>query len=240
MSYYEDVYLKRVNQYGDNFQSRLQAKRERNFEYQLSQSLYLVNFIYEGKEQVGELVRKSQNETRSIHYLLTRLNLNMPHGTVLLIPDKDGKEVPWMIYYLEVIETSAYNRYFVIKLTHYITWKDRDGIEQSSWAYMYGQEDNMLMDEIRSRSRMDTIYSENLKESFFIMPLNENIRKDDYIEVGVGKLKEGYRVTGYDIQSNPGVEFVTVDPIYIYDKSDPPVQTEEDNADEFFWFNGGE
>jgi len=44
----------------------------------------------------------------------------------------------------------------------------------------------MLKDEIRSRSRMDTIYSENLKLSFFIMPLNPYVRKDDYLIIGEG------------------------------------------------------
>jgi hypothetical protein len=64
---------------------------------------------------------------------------------------------------------------------------------------MYGQQDNMLKDELRSRSRMDTLYTENLKLSFFIMPANEFIRRDDYLEIGEGALKEAYRVTGYDI-----------------------------------------
>jgi hypothetical protein len=31
-----------------------------------------------------------------------------------------------------------------------------------------------------------------------VMPTNENIQKDDYFELGEGKLKEAYRVTGYD------------------------------------------
>jgi hypothetical protein len=87
---------------------------------------------------------------------------------------------------------------------------------------MYGQQDNMLKDELRSRSRMDTLYTENLKTSFFIMPLNEKIRKDDYLEVGEGALREAYRVTGYDIQSTPGVEYVTVDPVYIRDLGPMP------------------
>jgi hypothetical protein len=64
---------------------------------------------------------------------------------------------------------------------------------------MYGQEDNTLKDELRSRSRMDTVYNENLKSSFFIMPTTEFLRKDDYLEIGEGALKEAFRVTGYDI-----------------------------------------
>ena len=237
MKYFEDIYLKRLNRYGYDFQTRLQGQREENFERQLEKSIYYVQFMYDDELQEGELVRKSQNETKTIQYLLTRLNLNMPHGTILMIPDKDMVEQPWLVYYLESIKTSGYNRYFVIKMTHFITWQDRSGAKRQSWAYMYGQEDNMLKDEIRSRSRMDTIYDENLKTSFFILPANPYLRKDDYIEVDSGVITEPYRVTGYDIQSNPGVEFVTVDPIYIYDRSKAPVQTEEDNDDDFYWLN---
>jgi hypothetical protein len=42
----------------------------------------------------------------------------------------------------------------------------------------------MLKDELKSRSRMDTLYTENLKSSFFIMPVNPNIKKDDYLIIG--------------------------------------------------------
>jgi hypothetical protein len=68
-----------------------------------------------------------------------------------------------------------------------------------------------------------------------VMPLNENIQKDDYFEIGEGKLKEAYRVTGYDRQSTPGVEFVSIDPIYKYDHTPAPEQTEQDNPDDFYW-----
>jgi len=61
----------------------------------------------------------------------------------------------------------------------------------------------MLKDEIRSRSRMDPIYAENLKMSFFVMPANEFVRKDDYFIIDKEKnhkvLDEFYRVTGYDM-----------------------------------------
>jgi hypothetical protein len=97
----------------------------------------------------------------------------------------------------------------------------------------------MLKDEIRSRSRTDVIYAENLKTSFFVMPTTEFIRKDDYLEIGEGALKEAYRVTGYDIISTPGVEYVTVAPVYLRDNSEPPKQTVGDDPAEFFWLNGG-
>ena len=239
MNYFEDVYLKRLNRYGYDYQSRIQAQREKVFEGLLLKSIYRVDFVYEDEMHPGLLERYKQDETETMQYLLTRVSLNMPNGTLLMIPDKDMKEQPWLVYWLESIKSSGYNRYIVLKMTHFITWRDRSNIERSTWCYLYGQEDNMLKDEIRSRSRSDTIYAENLKSSFFVCPTNEFIRKDDYMEIGIDALKEGYRVTGYDIISTPGVEYVTVDPVYLRDNSEPPVQKEEDDPAEFFWLNGG-
>lgn len=240
MGYFEDIYKKRVNRYGLDYQSRIQREREELFDLYLLKTIYRVDFLFEDEEIAGSLEKYKQDETQTLQYLLTKTNVNIPNGTILMIPDKDKIKKPWLIYYLEDIKASGYNRYIVLKMTHYLTWTARDGSQQESWAYMYGQEDNMLKDEIRSRSRMDTIYAENLKMSFFVMPTTPKIKKDDYLEIGTGELKEQYRVTGYDIQSTPGVEYVTVDPTYEYDLTPAPQQQPGDSEDEFFWLNGGE
>ena len=240
MGYYEDVYLKRLNRYGVDFQSRMQGQREENFRRQLMKSVYYVEFEYEGKIREGELTPMRQNETKTLQYLLTDVHLNIPSGTILFIPDKDFELRPWLIYYLEDLKASGYNRYIVLKMTHLLSWIDRSGVQRETWAYFYGQEDNMLKDELKSRSRSRVLYTENLKLSFFITPVNEFIKKDDYLEVGEGGLKEAYVVTGYDTQSTPGVEFVSVDPQYIRDLTPPPEQTEEDDEADFYWINRGE
>ena len=238
MSYFEEVYLKRLNRYGLDHQSRVQTQREKEFDDYCLKSVYRTNFVYNGEEHFGVFERYKQDETESLHYLLTRRNLDMPNGTILMIKNKNGEEKPWLIYWMEEILASGYNKYVMLRLTHYITWTARDGEECSSWAYMYGQEDNMLKDELKSRSRSRVLYNENLKLSFFIIPTNTKLRKDDYFTVGEGELQEGYRVTGYDVQSTPGVEYVTVDPVYLYDNSEIPVQTEEDDPSDFFWLGG--
>ena len=240
MNYYEDIYLKRLNRYGLDYQSRVQAQREREFEGKLLKSVYRVDFDFKGESHPGTLERYKQDETELMQYLLTRVSLNLPNGTILMIPDKDLVPQPWLVYWLESIKASGYNRYIVLRMTHYITWYDREKNKRESWCYMYGQEDNMLKDELRSRSRMDTLYTENLKMSFFVMPTNEFLRKDDYLEIGEGNLREAYRVTGYDIQSTPGVEYVTVDPVYLRDNTPAPEQKPGDNPDDFYWLNGGE
>lgn len=239
MGYYDEIYLKRLNRYGLDYQSRVRNQREKLFENYLSKTIYRVDFKFNDEDIVGSLERYKQDDTQTLQYLLTKLDVIIPSGTIIEITNDNGLTNRWMIYWLEEIKASGYNRYVVLKMTHFLKWRDRSGNLQQTWAYMYGQEDNMLKDEIRSRSRMDVLYTENLKMSFFVIPTNEFMKKDDYLEIGEGALKEAYRVTGYDIQSTPGVEYVTVDPVYERDKSPIPEQQPGDNPDDFFWFNGG-
>ena len=53
--YYEDVYLKRLNRYGYDYQTRVQAQREREFEGKLLKSVYRVDFDYNGEKHPGTL-----------------------------------------------------------------------------------------------------------------------------------------------------------------------------------------
>ena len=239
MEYY-DIYKKRLNRYGLDYQSRIQNKRENEFQLYLAKSVYKVEFIYNSTTIVGSFEKYKQDETETLHYLLTDIDVNIPNGTILQIPNKNGILKPWMVYYLEHIKASGYNRYIMLRMTHYLTWVARDKSTQTSWAYMYGQENNMLKDELKSRSRMDTLYTENLKSSFFVMPKNQYVKKDDYFIVGEQPFQEYYRVTGYDIQSSEGVEYVTIDPVYEYDLTPAPQQSPADNPEDYFWLNGGQ
>lgn len=240
---YLDIYNLRLNRYGNDYQSRVQGEREHLFELYLLKSLYRVEFFYDHETHVGSFEKYRQDETKTLHYLLTKIDLNIPSGTVLELPDDEDKGQEktsfWMVYYAENIHTSGYNRYIMLRMTHYLNWKARDGSIQYSWAYMYGQENNMLKDELKSRSRMDTIYNENLKSSFFIMPRNQYIKKDIYLIIGKKPFQEYFRVTGYDIQSTDGIEYVTIDPVYEYDLTPAPTQQEGDNDEDFFWLRLG-
>lgn len=247
MGYYEDAYLARLNRYGNNYQERVLSQRRESFRRRLQKSVYRIDLPLSdsnGNPIPATFERYKQNHTKIFRYLLTEYDVTIPGGTIMMLPDpigllRDGEITypeysgsaplvedvednrrPWMVFYLEDTGAKGYNRYVMLKMTHFLEWKDRSGADRSSYAYMYGQEDNMLKDEIRSRSRMDTIYGENLKMSFFVMPANEYIRKDDYFIIDKDKnnkcLTEYYIVTGYDIQSQDGVEYVTIDPVYEY------------------------
>ena len=105
MGYY-DIYNLRLNRYGNDYLSRMQNKREKEFDQYLNKTVFKVGFSYNGEDQIGSFERYKQNDTQSLHYLLTNVHLNIPNGTILQIPDKDKVEKPWMVYWLENIEAS--------------------------------------------------------------------------------------------------------------------------------------
>jgi len=72
--------------------------------------------------QPALLERYKQSDTEILQYLLTRVDLNIPGGTILEITDLGGRTTNWMIYWLEYIEASGYNRYVVMKMTYDIRW----------------------------------------------------------------------------------------------------------------------
>ena len=238
IDYFNDIYLKRLNRYGYDYQSRMQKRREEDFELYKKKSVYLVTFSFEGEQLEGTFEPYTQDNTKTLHYLYTSRCVKIPPGQIFFF-DENGTEYPWMVFWEEHNPAKGYNKYVMLRMTTEIKWKNREGKSCKAFAYLYGQEDNMLKDELRSRSRMNALYTENLKMSFFITPLNKDINKDDYFTVGEGELKEGYRVTGYDRHSAEGIEYVTVDPIYLYDENEIPHQTKKDNPDDFFWLKGG-
>ena len=86
MEYFE-IYKKRANRFGTDYQSRIQGAREETFEYLLLKSIYKVDFDFEDATHPGVLERYKQDETETMQYLLTRIDLKIPIGTVLMIPN---------------------------------------------------------------------------------------------------------------------------------------------------------
>jgi hypothetical protein len=75
----------------------------------------------------ASLERNKQDYSETQAYLLTRVDVNIPNGTILQIESRDGSKTPWMVWWLERIEASGYNKYVVLKMTHKLKWKTADG-----------------------------------------------------------------------------------------------------------------
>lgn len=236
-TYYEQIYQRRLNRYGLDYQSRIQSQRERDFDSYLYKTIYRVDFEFNGDYVPGSLERYKQDYSETQGYLLTKVDVQIPNGTVLMIESKNGNTTPWMVWWLEQIEASGYNKYVVLKMTHLLKWKiDDDIIEQ--WAYFSGPGNSAISDAVRS-STGRPIYSENNNLHTFITTQNETICRDLYFEVTQGNITQGYVVTEFDINSTPGVNYVSVDPVPVRDIPEAPVPTATDKKEDFFWLQGG-
>lgn len=239
MDNYSDLFRRRINRYGYNQQTRIQGRREREFESLLKRSIYRVNFFLNNKRIPAILKPMKQDKAETLHYLLVRTGNELELGTILQIPGRKNKKKPWMIFYMDDRKASGYNRYVVLRMTHNLGWWDQDHKRHNSWAQMFGQQNNLMVDMLKSRSRFAALYSESVKGPHLIMPINQNLQKDSYLTISQYGITRAYRVTGTDIQSTGGVMYVTLLPVMIRDESIAPEPQAGDQEKDFFWLEQG-
>ncbi len=229
MSYF-DIYKKRMNRYGDNATDRLEKGRQQNFEKFLHQSPHYTKFQYKDKEVECVFEPSSQDETKTVMHVLCRVGEKFNPGDIVTICGKR-----YMFWYWDERQDSGYNRWNVIKLSQCIEWLNEDGSTWSNEAYIFSQQTNMLKNELKSRSRSATLYLENLKLDFMIMPSDKNLEIGSYLVIKIDDMSRAERVTGIDFLSTPGVMYVSMDPTIERDLTKTPEKTDEDEDNDFFW-----
>ena len=229
MSYF-DIYKKRMNRYGDNATDRLEKGRQQNFEKFLYQSPHYTKFQYKEKEVECVFEPSSQDETKTVMHVLCRVGEKFNPGDIVTICGKR-----YMFWYWDERQDSGYNRWNVIKLSQCIEWLNEDGSTWSNEAYIFSQQTNMLKNELKSRSRSATLYLENLKLDFMIMPSDKNLEIGSYLVIKIDDMSRAERVTGIDFLSTPGVMYVSMDPTIERDLTKTPEKTDEDEDNDFFW-----
>lgn len=234
---YFDIYKRRMNRYGLDYQSRVQAQRDRNFEDYLLKSIYRVDFWLENEYTPATLERYKQDYSETQCYLLTKRDVKIPNGTVLMIESRDGSKKPWMVWWVEEIEASGYNRYVVLKMTHLLSWRNANGEVTEQWAYFSGPGTSAISDTIKS-STGEALYKQNDNLHTFITSYNQEIKRDLYFEVSYKETKNAYVVVETEVNSTPGVEYVSVDPSFVRDFTKAELGDATDS--ESFWFNGGQ
>lgn len=235
---YLDIYRRRLNRYGLDYQSRIQGQRERDFDNYLLKSIYRVDFWYDNIYTPATLERYKQDYTETSCYLLTRRDVEIPNGTVLTIESQDGKQQQWMVWWLEHTEAGGYNRYVVLRMTHLLAWRDQNGEAHEQWAYFSGPGTSAISDTLKSASG-EAIYKENNNLHLFITSYNKSLQRDLYFENMQSETLQGYTVSEVDFTSTPGVAYVSVDPTYIRDDTSTIIKEGTGNSMEWIWLNGG-
>ena len=232
---YSEVYKARLNRNGVSHADRLNKGREANFEKFLHQSPHYVKFDHNGKEVEAVFEPSSQSEDKTVMHVLCRVGEKFEVGDICTIADDR-----YIFWYWDERKDSGYNRWTVVRASRSIHWINEDGKEYDSEAYIYGQMDNMLKNELKSRSRSATLYLENLKLDFMIMPVHAEMKINSYLSIEVKGIKKNYRVTGFDHVSTPGIMYVSMDPTLERDLTPVPEKKEGDDDNDYFWLGGVE
>lgn len=231
MSYF-DIYKKRLNRYGLDYQSRVQGQRERDFDNYLLKSVYRVDFQYNDIYVPAILENYKQNYSEDQRYLLTKRDILIPNGTIIMIDDANGINTPWMIWWEEETQSRGYNRYVVLKMTHFITWRDSENNQHQQWAYYKGTGTSTISDAIKS-STGEALYKQNDNLLMLITPYNTNFGKDNYVEISNDDTNTAYIITDIDIHSTKGIMYISIDPSYIREQ-DSDMQSAQSH-----WLQGG-
>lgn len=236
MSYF-DVYLKRVNRYGNNLQERIQGKKEHDFEVFMSKSPNKVtawnNRI--GLEEDGYsavLQTKEYDQDEVVDYLLVPLEQEIAMGTIIYTFNKrhdnieyEDKKNPgyrrWINYAIDPYTSTGYNRYTVVELESELSWVV-DGIKYTSFAHATGGGSGARDKNINLKFKVQFseagAYLPNKRYSI-VMPTNKHLKKNMKVTLG----GETWRVAGFDNISVKGVSYVTLEETLTDEREDIPI-----------------
>ena len=240
MGYFDEVYLKRINRFGNNIQERIQNKREYDFEETILKKSPNQVSVWEGlnswdeaempPDYLGILQTKEYDQDEIVDYLLVPCDRKIQMGKLLYFMDVRHKkrEHPWLAYAVDPYTTGSHNRYTVIELEEKMEWYV-DGIYHSSPVHAVGggsgARDKNINLKFRVQFAESGVYLPNKRYSI-VMPYNSTIKKNNKVTIG----GETWRITGFDKISVNGVMYITLEE-YLTDKNDDvPVAGRDENA----------
>lgn len=211
MNYFKDVYLTRINRYGDTLQGRIVGKMENDFKVFLERSLNRVEFEIESEKYFGVLQSETVNEKETIDYLLTEKSIQLAGGMIFMVGPQH-----WMVLLQEKYQTMGYNKYKVILLEKEISWIE-DAIIHTSWAHQMSTTGNL---NARDRAIATNFkISDNVavdvptKTMQLVMPANSHINRRSKFNLNDAT----WVVYGYDKISLENIMAITLKETYTED-----------------------
>ena len=245
MSYFENVYLPRVNRYGDNIQERIQGKREHDFITMMNKSPNKVEVREVDRETssiedyIGVLQTKEYDEDEVQDYLLVPCNREVAMGNLLYFRDvrHNDRKYPFLAFAEDPYTTAGYNRYTVVELEETLDWVV-DGVPYTSPVHATGGGSGARDKNINLKFRVQFseagVYLPNKRYSL-IMPYNEHIKKNHKVTLG----GETWRVTGFDKISVKGVMYLTLEESLTDVNDDNPIANSNELENWTFTTNQG-
>lgn len=207
MSYYEDVYLQRVNRNGTSRQERILNTKIQNFENFLPKSMYKVDFSCNYQNYIGSLQPAKGDEKDVVSHMLTSKTVDIATGSILDVTTSTGANQKWLVTFKDHNETYGYNKYKVYLLDRILTWYDKDKKVHTSYVNVASTKDNSVKDIFRNIG--GSAYREAQNYINLIMKFDTNIQKEYYCLLNGSP--RAFIVSDYDCETVPGVQYLTID-----------------------------
>lgn len=215
MSYYEDVYLQRINKNGTSRQERILNTKMQNFENFLPKSMYRVDFNCNYQNYIGSLQPAKGDEKDIVSYMLTSKSVDITTGTILDVTTSTGAIQKWLVTFKDHNDTYGYNKYKVYLLDRILTWYDKDKKQHTSYVNVASSKDGSVKDIFKNIGG-GSAYREAQNYVNLIMKFDSDVQKEYYCLLNGSP--RAFIVSGYDCETVPGVQYLTIDITLVRDK----------------------
>ena len=213
MSYFEDVYLKRMNLHGKTQQERVQYRKEKEFdELFLRKTQWQAN-IYQINDEESDIICSLQpnkwNESELIsNILISTKNSPLKTGMILYIYQRiKGIEYNkiWLILHCEEKIAKGYYAYKAVCLDSVVNITNEYGDTLYSIPVKFVSSTNSIVSDYFSF--VDAGYREPNSNPRFITQDKNFLKKDIYFDYN----ERGFQIAGKDNISIKNVAYVTID-----------------------------
>jgi hypothetical protein len=230
-SYYNDVYLKRLNRFGTNLQERIINKKEYDFNNYVNKSPNKVTVFIQDYKFNGVLQTKTYDEIETIDYFLTYKSISVPTGSILKVLDIKNPEIYtyWIVICKDNFISAGYNRYTVVKLDREIRWITDEGYLYKTLVHISGAGKS------ESSKRITNTYVTKENSVVFLPNQTLTITTKDSKQIKRGLRtninEQVWKISGIDNISNEGVSYITLEQDYTDNELDNKYKLPDDTED---------
>lgn len=212
-SYYEDVYLKRINRDGKNQQDRVKTRKEKEFDKLFLKKTEYLAHVYQVNDVAREVTCSLQPNKHNESHLISNLLMSTKEepfktGDILKIKQQiKDKELDnyWLVLFVEENLTKGYQLFKMICLDGWINVPDEYGTTKYAIPVKFVSATSNFVQDTFIHSATQLGYREPNGSRIFITRDFDCIKKYQYFEYK----DRGWEIYGIDNISIENVAYVT-------------------------------
>lgn len=226
-NYYTDVYLRKLNRFGNNLQERIVNKKEYDFHNFVRKSPNKVVVYDQDKKFEGVLQSKTYNEVETVDYFLTYKSIEVPTGTILKVLDINSSNYSfWIVICKDNFVSAGYDRYTVVKLDREIRWITDEGYIFKALVHISGAGANARDKRVTSSYKISNNGVVYLPNQNLTITMKDNPQIKRGVRININD--KIWRISGVENISNDGVCYVTLEQDYEDENRDKSVHLERE------------